>query len=60
VAIEFDPDGGLVSGTPVEIAVVKAKAIPADIGTIADDPYVLSTKLQMRDVTVAMGKVVAL
>jgi hypothetical protein len=60
IVVDFDASAGLAPGTPVALSAVKAKVIPADIGGVNDDPYVLQQKLRMRDVTVAVGKVVAL
>jgi len=60
IAVEFDPAAKLASGTPIELSVVKAKVIPEDIGSVSDDPYVLQKKLIMTDVSIAVGKAVAL
>jgi hypothetical protein len=60
IALELDASAGLTSGTPLAVAVMKAKAIPEDIGAIGDDPYVLKNKLAMQDVAVSIGKVTAL
>jgi hypothetical protein len=60
VIVDFDASAGLAPGTPIALSAVKAKVIPADIGAVTDDPYVLQQKLRMKDVAVAVGKVVAL
>jgi hypothetical protein len=60
IAIQFDASAGLTSGKAITLLVVKAKAIPEDIGGEGDDPSVLQHKLIMKDVAIAVGKVVAL
>jgi hypothetical protein len=60
IIVDFDASAGLAPGTPIALSAVKAKVIPADIGGVNDDPYVLQQKLRMKDVAVAVGKVVAL
>jgi hypothetical protein len=60
IALEFDPAAHLTSGTPIPLSVVKAKAIPQDIGAVDDPALVLQKKMRMQDVTIALGKVVAL
>jgi hypothetical protein len=60
IIVQFDPSASLASGTSVALSVLKAKVIPEDIGGVNDDPYVLQNKLRMKDVPVAIGKVVAL
>jgi hypothetical protein len=60
VIVDFDGSANLAPGTPITLSVVKAKTIPGDIGSVIDDPSVLLKKLRMKDVTIAVGKVLAL
>ena len=60
IVVQLDPSANLASGASVALSVLKAKAIPEDIGGVNDDPYVLQNKLRMKDVPIAVGKVVAL
>jgi len=55
IAIELDPARGLVSGDKLALQVVKAKAIPEDIGAVTDDLWTLNQKTRMTDITIATG-----
>lgn len=43
------------AGATLDVRVLKAKIIPADIGAITDDPFTLDQKLRMAPITVAVG-----
>jgi hypothetical protein len=59
VAVELDPGLGLRAGDAVDLRVVKARAIPEDIGQVTDDIHVLYQKVRMADVQVAVGALTA-
>lgn len=59
VAIELDPAAGLNSGDSLSLTVVKAKAIPEDIGSLTDDLYTLNQKMRMTDISIATGSLSA-
>jgi hypothetical protein len=59
VALEFDATAGLHVGDSMALSVVKAKAIPEDIGQVSDDIYVLNKKVRMADITIALGALTA-
>jgi hypothetical protein len=55
IALELDLSAGLHAGDAIEVAVPKAKAIPADNGAPGDDTWTLRHKLVMTDVKIAVG-----
>lgn len=55
IALVLDATHPVVAGTPIGLTVLKAKAIPEDIGTPSDDAFTLDKKLRMTDLTVAVG-----
>ena len=59
IAIVLDPARGLVSGDKLALKVVKAKAIPEDIGSVTDDLWTLNQKTRMTDITIATGSLTA-
>lgn len=60
IAIVFDPAQGISAGDKLQLQVVKAKAIPEDIGAVTDDLWTLDKKMHMTDITVATGSLSAL
>lgn len=59
IALSLKAGTSLGSGTSLPLAVLKAKAIPEDIGQPTDDPFTLDKKLRMTDLTVAVGTLTA-
>jgi len=55
----LDATAGLKVGDALPLQVQKAKVIPQDIGTAADDLRVLDQKMRMADITVAVGTLTA-
>lgn len=59
VAVVLDPAQGVSAGEALQLQVVKAKAIPEDIGAVSDDLWTLDKKMRMADITVATGSLSA-
>jgi hypothetical protein len=59
IALIVDPAARPLQGTPLTLTVLKAKAIPEDIGATTDDAFTLDKKLKMTDLTVAVGTLTA-
>jgi hypothetical protein len=59
IALELDLAAGLHAGDVLPLSIMKAKAIPADIGTSSDDQATLALKLKMMDLSIAVGALVA-
>ena len=55
IAVVLDPALGISAGDKLPFQVVKAKAIPEDIGSVTDDLWTLNQKTRMTDITVATG-----
>ena len=55
IAIVLDPARGISAGDRLQLQVVKAKAIPEDIGAVTDDLWTLNQKARMADITIATG-----
>jgi len=55
VALEIDPSTGPLSGSAVTLRVLRAAAIPEDIGQAGDPPFVLARKLALTELDVAVG-----
>lgn len=55
IAILLSQSKGLAAGDSVPLTVVKAKAIPEDIGTATDDLWTLNQKMRMADIQIATG-----
>ena len=55
IAVVLDPARGIQAGDALQLQVVKAKAIPEDIGTVTDDLWTLNQKTRMTDITIATG-----
>lgn len=58
-ALTFDATAGLKTGDALPLVVLKARVIPEDIGSPADDLRVLDQKMKMADITVAVGSLSA-
>jgi hypothetical protein len=59
IALAFDATAGLQAGDKLPLLITKAKVIPEDIGTIADDLFTLDKKMKMADINVAVGSLSA-
>lgn len=59
IAIEFDPAAQLKVGDTLGLSVVKAGAIPEDIGGATDDMWTLSRKLKLEPVSIQLGALTA-
>jgi hypothetical protein len=59
IAIVFDPAAQLAHGTAVSLGVLKAKAIPEDIGAVTDDLWTLDQKMRMTELSIAVGTLTA-
>lgn len=59
IALVLDATHRPLADTSLTLTVVKAKAIPEDIGSTTDDAFTLDRKLRMTDLTVAVGTVTA-
>lgn len=55
IALLFDAGKGLLAGERLSLAVVKAKAIPEDIGAVSDELWLLDKKMRMTDISIALG-----
>ena len=55
IAIVIAPGKGLAAGDGVPLTVVKAKAIPEDIGSVSDDLWTLNQRMRMADIQIATG-----
>lgn len=55
IAILFDAAQHLPAGQALPIEVLKAKAIPEDIGAATDDLWTLDRKMRMADISIATG-----
>lgn len=59
IALALKAGASLEAGTPLPLAVLKARAIPEDIGQPTDDPFTLDKKLRMTDLPIAVGTLTA-
>ena len=59
IALQFDATASLSTGTPLGLAVLKAKVIPEDIGLVTDDTWTLSKKMVMPTISIAVGTLTA-
>ena len=59
IAIVLTPGKGLAAGDGVPLTVVKAKAVPEDIGAVSDDLWTLNQKMRMADIQIATGALTA-
>ncbi len=59
IALKLDPAANVMSGQAFTLTVLKAKVIPDDIGATTDSLYVMSQKLRMQNITLAVGSVSA-
>jgi len=59
IAVLFDAAAGLHAGDKLPLQITKAKVIPEDIGTVADDLLTLDKKMKMADITIAVGSLTA-
>jgi hypothetical protein len=59
ISFVFDATAGLHAGDKLPLLITKAKVIPEDIGTIADDLFTLDKKMKMADINVAIGSLSA-
>ncbi len=59
VAVELDPAAQVTAGTRIPLTLLKAKAIPEDIGSVTDDLWTLDRKMRMADISVATGTLTA-
>lgn len=59
IALALDAAGEVPAGADLALQVLKAKAIPEDIGATTDDAWTLSQKLRMADLSVAVGSLSA-
>jgi hypothetical protein len=55
VALELDPPTTPVAGTSLALTVLRAAAVPEDIGQIGDQPVALARKLALTELDVAVG-----
>ncbi len=53
------PGDKLRSGTPIALAIPKAKVIPEDIGSVTDELWLLNQKMKMADIRIALGTLTA-
>jgi hypothetical protein len=60
IAIVFDQNALLVSGTTIPLRIVKAKAIPEDIGKVTDPTWLLAREQKLADIEIAVGTLTAL
>jgi hypothetical protein len=60
IAIVLDLTAQLKSGTNIPLQIVKAKAMPADIGKVTDPTWLLARELQLADIQIAVGSLTAL
>lgn len=59
VALELDPSTRPAAGASLALAVLRAAAIPEDIGQASDQPGALAGKLALTELDVAVGALVA-
>lgn len=59
IALVLDPAAKVPAGTRVALAVLKAKAIPEDIGSVGDDLWTLDQKMRMTTLSIAVGTLTA-
>ncbi|HJV89476.1 MAG TPA: hypothetical protein VJ623_04150 [Holophagaceae bacterium] len=55
IALALDTTQTLTSGTPFQLSIPKAKAIPEDIGLLTDPLPVLAQKMKMVDISISVG-----
>jgi hypothetical protein len=55
IALSLDTAQAPASGTAISLNVLKAKAIPEDIGRETDDMWTLDKKMRMADLAIAVG-----
>lgn len=55
IALQLDEGARLEAGTSLRLNVVKARAIPQDIGRVTDDLWTLGQKMRMTDLSIAVG-----